>query len=340
MTIAGLIVILALSSAAVPASPAADSTEFSSYKEMRARVGELFTQQRLEEAAEILEGHLGKFPDHLEANAFNLAFMCVRLGRHEKCLEVLGYALDREVWFSTFALEGEMWAPLRDLDGFDEILARNESFRLAAQAIAKPDLVVVTPEEYTTQKEYPLFIALHGGDGNMNDFKNVWKSDLLREQFIVAYVQSSQVVSMSGFSWEDHEMARRDIADAYRKIKDEYSVDTSEVLIGGFSSGGFASLDIVLSNTLPVAGFVALCPAKPDTLLTAENLRGVRDRGVRGTILTTEMDGRLLDQKEMVEMFKAAGLQYQFVVTPDVGHWIPDDIGIRIDQGVAHIRSR
>ena len=135
-------------------------------------------------------------------------------------------------------------------------------------------------------------------------------------------------------------MARREIADAYRKIRDEYAVDTSEVLLGGFSSGGFASLDIVLSNTLPVAGFVVLCPAKPDTLLTAEYLRAVRDRGVRGTILTTEMDGRLLDQKEMVEMFKAAGLQYQFMVTPDVGHWIPDDIGIRIDQGIAHIRSR
>ena len=44
----------------------------------------------------------------------------------------------------------------------------------------------VTPSGYDPAKKYPLFIALHGGG-----------------EFITAYVQSTQVASMTGFHWQD-----------------------------------------------------------------------------------------------------------------------------------------
>jgi predicted esterase len=147
------------------------------------------------------------------------------------------------------------------------------------------------------------------------------------------------MVSMMGFSWENCLIARREIADAYEQVVSEYSIDTSQVVIGGFSSGGMASLDIVLDNTIPVAGFVVLCPPSLDTLLTSDKIRNARDRGVRGTLLTTEMDRRVPEQTEMVDLFRAEGLPCQFEVTPDVGHWIPDDIGARIDEALADIRK-
>jgi len=29
-----------------------------------------------------------------------------------------------------------------------------------------------------------------------------------------------------------------------------------------------------------------------------------------------------------------------FVVTPNIGHWIPEDIEVKIDQAIDHIRQR
>ena len=40
------------------------------------------------------------------------------------------------------------------------------------------------------------------------------------------------------------------------------------------------------------------------------------------------------------EVFKSEEFPLQFVVTPDIGHWIPEDIEVKIDQAIYHIRQR
>ncbi len=218
-------------------------------------------------------------------------------------------------------------------------MARNDSLRQLAQESASPGLKVVLPDGYSAESEYPLFIALHGGSGNMEEFSNVWKSDLLDSEFIVAYVQSSLVVSMTGYSWtQDLEVSRREVTEAYQRVVNEYPIDRNEVLVGGFSAGGIASLELVLSDDFPLSGFVVLCPARPDRF-TLQSLANVRDRGVRGSILTTEMDPNVDVQRQMVELLEEAGLPHEFVVTPDVGHWIPDNLGELVDRAIEHVRG-
>lgn len=77
-------------------------------------------------------------------------------------------------------------------------------------------------------------------------------------------------------------------------------------------------------------GFGSLCPPRPPGF-TAESARAAAARGVKGTLLTTERDGRLADQREMAEVMRGAGLLFDFVVTPDIGHWYPADLAARID---------
>lgn len=74
--------------------------------------------------------------------------------------------------------------------------------------------------------------------------------------------------------------------------------------------------------------------------VTEEDMRQAARRGIRGTILTTEMDQRLPGQRKLADDFSRLGLQYQFVLTPNVGHWYPDDLDRQIDQAIAHIFSR
>jgi predicted esterase len=310
------------------------------YESMRAHLGELFAEQRYEEAVALLEDALPRFPDHVAANAFNLAFLCGRLGETTKGMAALRFALDRGAWFNIYAFGQPQWNVYREVEGFEGILAANDSLRREAQRNATPGMKVVLPSSYDPDNEYPLFIALHGGNGNMEDFSEVWRSDLLSEGFIVAHLQSSLIVSMTGYSWtEDLEVSRSEIADAFRQLGEEYPIDRDRVMVGGFSAGGIAALDVVLRDAFPVAGFVVLCPGRPESF-TDTAIIMMRERGVRGTILTTEMDPNLPVQREMVASLGAAGFQYQFTVTPNIGHWIPENLGVMIDQAIRHIENR
>ena len=314
--------------------------EFSNYQEMRDYFGKLYEQEKYEEAAALMEKGLLDFPDHTEANAFNLAFIYVKLEQFDKSMDALQYGLDHGVWFSIYAFLSDVWNPCRELEKFQKILDRNEELRQEAQKLAKPELVIVTPEKFEKSKKYPLFIALHGGNSNIVNFREAWKSEKLKKEFITAYVQSSQIVAMNGFSWtEDIEIAKKEISEAYHKVLAEHSIKKNEVIIGGFSSGSVAAMEITFSNTIPVRGFISLCPGKPESF-TEENIINAKRRGIRGTILTNEMDRRLEVQKEMVELLKTTGFKYCFEVTPNIGHWFPDDLDLKIDKAIDHIRNR
>jgi predicted esterase len=133
-------------------------------------------------------------------------------------------------------------------------------------------------------------------------------------------------------------LAKEEIAHAYGEVLEKYPIQMDDVLIGGFSSGGVAALEIVLEQVIPVSGFVVLCPAKSEAF-TEENIRMAKKRGVRGTILTTEMDPRLTVQKEMAKIIDKEDLSCEFIITPNIGHWFPDDLDERIDQAIDYIRN-
>jgi len=309
---------------------------FSSYDEMRTRVVALYQEKKYQEAADILLWGWEKFPDRARANAYNLALMYGYLSELDKGVRMLGAALDRGGFYGLWEFEADPWAPYRETAGFKEFLARNKARIEEAQKAARLKVEVETPEGFGRTKAYPLFIALHGGGENLAEFKPRWTSPGLRKRFLVAYVQSTQVASMTGFHWQDAAVTKRDLAEAYAQIKKDYPVDEANVILGGFSSGGYGSLVALLDNALPARGFVVLCPPVPE-ILTEDKIRSMKARGIKGTFLTTEMDGRLAEQTKMCDALKKGGLDVDFIVFPNVGHWYPDDLGARIDAALERL---
>jgi predicted esterase len=306
---------------------------------MRAEVVLLYGEERFAEAAEILAEALELYPDHLMANCVNLALMNLRMERLDKSLEALGYGLDHGIWYGKYSFFDPAWDPMKAHPGWSSIQARSEEARAKAALSVKPRLEVVLPDGYDPSRLYPLFLALHGGGENVDVFMPNWVSSVLSREFIVAFPQSTQLVAMNGFNWtEDIGLAVKEVQDAFQKVVDKYPVDTDEVIIGGFSSGGGASLEVVLKNALAVRGFIVLCPALPEDF-SADEAGAAAGRGVRGALLTTEMDGRLDQQREMADIMKVEGLPLVFHVTQGVGHWYPDDLAERIDEAIAHIRG-
>ncbi len=89
-------------------------------------------------------------------------------------------------------------------------------------------------------------------------------------------------------------------------------MDPDRVIVGGFSSGGFASLVTAFHQTLAARGFVALCPEVPVTVTDADITAAVK-RGLRGSLLTTELDHRVEAQRAVAERWKKLGLDGEFV---------------------------
>jgi predicted esterase len=325
---------------AIPGESRKPTYPYSTYGEMRAEVGRLYQQQKLEELAALLEWGLNTFPDHMEANAFNLMLAYARLQQWPKGIRVMKRALHNNIWFGKYAVRHPLLEGYKKETGFQKLLKKNSSLMTAAQKISQPMLKIQKPETLEANKKYPLFIALHGGGENIDQFIPRWTSGKLKKTFFIAYPQSSQIISMNGYNWtEDIALSLREIKTAYEQILSENPVDPEQVYVGGFSSGGVAALELVLKNVFPIRGFVVLCPAKPDNFSSSE-VTAARNRGVRGTLITTEMDQRLVQQREVIEIFRREGLQYQFIVTPNIGHWYPPDLDIKIDRALDHIDNR
>ena len=311
---------------------------YPSYEKMREKLGILFQEKNYAEAASLLEWAFMRFPDKAYANAYNLGLAYARLGELQKGVDALRKALDKGLFFGTWDFEAAAWAPYAGFAPFQKVKDASAAARAEAEKKAVLRLEVVEPEGYDAARAYPLFIALHGGGENLAEFKPRWRSALLQKEFLVAYVQSTQVASMTGFHWEDESRTKAEVAEACRRVAARYKVEAGQILIGGFSSGGFASLVCAFQEAIPSAGFVALCPPGLKTLRDEDILKATA-KGLRGTILTTEFDARVAEQKALVDRLAGQCLDIKFVLEKNAGHWYPDNLSGLIDQAIAHIRA-
>jgi len=331
-----LVLVLALSTLLTIAAGSQDKREQGSYAEMRAYLGELFQQKEYAEAAAMLERALDRFPDNVRANTYNLALARLFMGQPDRAIDALEDGLRRGIFYGRWDFDAEALGQLRQHPRFAAFSNANSERLAEADSKAVMKLEVTTPPGYDPSRPYPLFVALHGGGENIAVFKPNWASPGLQANFIIAWVQSSQVSDMSGFHWQDEARTRRDLQAAYGEVTASYTVDRDRVIVGGFSSGGFASLVAAFHEILPLRGFVALCPEVP-TSITDADITAAAGRRLRGSLLTTARDRRVLAQRALTDRWMALGLDGEFVVTPDIGHWYPKDFGAQLDRAVERI---
>jgi len=312
---------------------------FNTYEEMHKVVVNKFREEKFEEAIKLLNLHLEIFPEKLVSNSYNLALCYGKLELYDEGVGILMKGIEDGVWYNKWGFENEFWKSYKELEEFQEFIKINDSKRLEAQKHSKPDMLIVKPEGFDENKEYSLFIALHGGGGTMEGFRKLWKSELMLKEFIVVYLQSSQLSSMDGYTWDDMDLANSEISDAYKKILNVYLIDTSDIIIGGFSAGGRASIANCARSNIPFSGFIVLSPPMPDGF-SSENAKEFKNKNIRGTIISNSKDPRYNDQRFMSDFFKENGMQYQFIETPAKGHWFPENLDELIDQSIQFIRNK
>ncbi|MCP4536862.1 MAG: hypothetical protein GY832_06920 [Chloroflexi bacterium] len=314
--------------------------EYTTYTELDKKIDQLVALEKYSQAIELLQNARPKFPDNLWEILQYEGFIWIRLEEYEKCLGIVEECLANSLFVGIDAWD--ILDPFRHTERFKAIEAEDHRLKAQAQMQAKMEYEVHTPDGYTPEKQYPLFIALHGNGNSVDFFRTHWwkPTAALSKGFVVLYVQSSQVFCTNGFSWtDDYDTTRKEIQAAYDQVLEQYAIDTDNVLIGGFSGGGTASIEITMANTLPTRGFIALCPnLKPDSF-SQENVALAVRRGVRGVMMRGELEGDKPEQQEMIAVFQALNFAHQFQIYPGIGHTYPEDFSQQLLDAITFISS-
>ncbi len=199
---------------------------------------------------------------------------------------------------------------------------------------------VYTPVGYDNSKTYPLFLVLHGDGGNIDVFSKEWTPDILLEEgFIVAYIQSSSPALTDCFEWTtDYVNSQKNITECYNILVDKYSIDLTKVYLGGFSGGCMASLNVLLNNTVPVQGVIALCPAEM-YFCTEDSLKEAALRGAKIALFEGDKYGEVTHHLELVASAGIHNLPIMYSINKDAGHYVPENWNEQLKKGIKFITT-
>ncbi len=122
-------------------------------------------------------------------------------------------------------------------EGVDRLANQNGFVRKAYCSAVDSTLqpyVLFLPHDYHRNKSYPLMIYLHGSGTDESNIMNDAARRLIPEGFLALAPYGRGTSNC--FSWNH---AQDDIREALNAVIREYSVDTTRILLSGFSMGGY-----------------------------------------------------------------------------------------------------
>lgn len=111
--------------------------------------------------------------------------------------------------------------------------------------------VLGLPSGYHAARKWPLLILLHGSGDRAENMFTMWRTAELSKNVIVVALNSRNPQGWDG----DDEKA---ILDLVPQLSKEYSVDPSQLWLGGFSAGGFMAAAAEVSNHKIFAGAIIM----------------------------------------------------------------------------------
>lgn len=268
-----------------------------------------------------------------------LGFIYVTTKQIDKCLkmnEVLinsGISVYFQYWGEIYP---EYTKSLENKEEFITLLNRNNLLVKDANNNSKTEYYIQKPENYKEGVRYPLLIVFHGGIGCIQNMQNYWNSEKLRTEFIVAFVQGKDFMCSYNRSYGNNAIS--DIKKIYKKITDDYLIDTTKIILSGPSAGGMFSIDLAINKHIPAQGLILAFPVKPESF-NADRILNAGLKGLRVSMICGENDWAIKSQKEMSVIFDKLGVKNKIIIFPDLGHDFPAEFSNQIDNSIDFIRK-
>ncbi|MFL5800522.1 MAG: alpha/beta hydrolase [Roseiflexaceae bacterium] len=305
------------------------------WDELRSEFWRLCGEDAYAEALALITPRAHIFPDRGRFHNWRMC-MAARVGDTALALQAFEQALADDFWCAPKMLrEDEDLASLQGLPEFERLAAICQERFEAARARAQPALTVIQPEGRTGP--YPALLALHGNFGTSAASIDFWHT-AVAQGWLLALPQSSQIIWPNAYVWNDRDRAVPEIQAHYATLAEQYPIDRSRVVVGGFSMGGGLAIWLTVSGAIEARGFVAVSPFLKDIQSLAPLLDARDPRTLRGYIIVGEQDeGCIKISRQLADLMASRDLACKIELHPGLGHEFPPDFAPSLANGLRFV---
>ncbi len=299
---------------------------------------EQFDSNHITEAIDLLEKALYKYPDrHYEINK-ELAIAYGHVGGFEKSFEIWNNGFEKGFYYCIIP-QWDIYKPFNNIDGFEEIYKKDREIREKAIQNTSIKSEIIKPDNYDSKKDYPLLIVLHGGGSSNETSMKYWNSSILSENYIVAFLQSYLTYDMNSYGWSwDRPRTKEEMVKTFKEIIDNYSIDTTKVIIGGMSAGGYVALRTSIHNLFSNIGFIVVCPDLRWGHPVSKDIISTKNK-IKGYIISGDNDMCLESIENWTHILDESKMDYRLKKVSGMGHEYPTEFYNEIEIALKFINE-
>jgi len=282
-----------------------------------------YAEGRHAEALERVRQAMPALPSWRADLSHQAACLLAASGHPREALDELRAAFGEGAWWHRRILvDDDDLAPLRDLDGYADLVERSHARALEAADTTRSPLVARPPGT-----PVGLLVTLHGAGDDASGAARQWQA-AVDAGFVLVAVESSQRSTPRYRSWPDPALAARDLDAAVAGLP---ATDRALPLVtAGFSAGGRQAILWALAGRpgAPVA-FVTVAPAVWPDQVDDRHLADAVRRDVTGVILLGAADDDVGEGAlAMHARIRQAGLACRLDHVAGLGHGYPADFDL------------
>jgi predicted esterase len=306
-------------------------------------VERLFSQYEkgdMDNVLRIADQIANEYPDMKYKTYYWKACTSSQMGRLEEALQSLQDGIKEGIWFSPRRLTSDPdLKPIQELESFSEIVRYCQEKLLEEQEKTKPELLVWEPSQ---QEIYlPLLLSIHWRGDNASRFSQFWDVEKVKERFLCAFPQSSQLFGYNEYCWDDWDKAKEEVSFLYNKLLRSYSVDHNRTVLAGASQGGKLALELALEGSqIPSVGFLLVVPSIREYESLVPLIEQAAKRGKRGCIVTGDQDFCYQTILALQKEFDKQGLLCKLIVKEGLGHFFPKDFHHILPECLSYILGK
>ncbi|MHB8089554.1 MAG: alpha/beta hydrolase [Anaerolineaceae bacterium] len=302
-------------------------------QEVEQRFHQLAQSGSYAEALDLATRESHRFPEHAQKVVYAWRFtMACRLKNKNQALKILKEAIDAGHWYGDLETDPDYDLLKGDVE-FEKIVNICTERRVRAIADSVPVMMVKRPD--SKNATYPLLIALHGSNGNIE--LNPWES-AVSEGWLVALPQSSQIFAPGTFTWNDWDWAQHEVSERFSTLCSEYPIDSKQIVLTGFSLGAGLAAWLIFSGKIMARGLILVNPFLQDPTEIIPFLENINLGGLNVYLVAGQRDQYCLGVAQQLNtILPKYGINCLLDVYSDLNHSFPADFEQKLPQALKFV---
>jgi len=284
---------------------------------------------KLDSAIFVIEYAMREFPDYDEKASYILDFLYSRTNQDSSALKNWAYGLKKRYFYGLNNWHYEN--RFKNNPEFDILAKIDKQIGDSLNDLSHVKYEIVLPSNYSAEKGYPLLFVFHGNGRNLQKAKGVWTSDVMKDKFIVIYLQSYIFMNQYNYKWvQKDNKTDKEFKEIYELIIEKYNINKNQIVFSGMSAGGCIAIDYAFNQFVPISGLILNCPVIPNVSDSLISKYIVRKNKIG--IITGEKDFALNDQKELINKTDKIKGETKITINSGIGHEFANDFSTLLDE--------